>query len=89
MSSSPSRQQSAPDALDEPRNPVHGVAVVRHDAAHAPLHVHQPPITASEQQMPALALAVVRQRHLRLIDVRKAQSTMLTQCEVCGNGNEH
>ena len=86
MSSSPSRQQSAPDALDETRNPVHGVAFVRHDAAHAPLHMHQPPITASEQQMPALALAVVRQRHLRLIDVRKAQSTILTQCEVCDNG---
>ena len=31
--------QPAPDALDELRDTVHCVAVVRHDAAHAPLHM--------------------------------------------------
>ena len=57
--------QPAPDALDELRDAVHSVAVVRHDAAHAPLHMHQPPVAAREQQMSALARAVISQRHLR------------------------
>ena len=57
--------QPAPDALDELRDAVHRVAVVRHDAAHAPLHMHQLSVPACEQQMAALALAVISQRHLR------------------------
>jgi hypothetical protein len=43
-------QQPAPDALDESRDTVHCVAVVCHDAAHAPLHVHQTPVAAGEKQ---------------------------------------
>jgi hypothetical protein len=52
-------RQLAPDALDKSRDAVNRVAVMRHDAAHAPLHVHQPPVAAREQQMSTLALAVV------------------------------
>jgi hypothetical protein len=58
----------APDALDELRDSVHCVAVVRNDAAYAPLHIHQPPVSAREQQQPALARAVVREWHLRRND---------------------
>ncbi len=54
----------APDALDELRDTVHCVAIVRHDAAHTPLHMHQPPVSAREHQQPALARAVVRKRNL-------------------------
>jgi hypothetical protein len=43
---------------------VHGVAVMRHDAAHAAAHMHQPPVTAREEQHPALALAVAREGYL-------------------------
>ena len=77
----------APDAFDELCDSVHSIAVMRHDAAHAPLHMHEPPVAAREQQMPALALAVVRQRHLCLNHVRKVLCTM--RCEVCDKGNEH
>ena len=70
--------QPAPDALDELCDPVHGIAVMRHDAAHAPLHVHQPPVAARVQQQPALALAVVRQWHLRNSHESSAQS--MEQC---------
>jgi hypothetical protein len=66
-------QQSAPDALDESRDAVHGVAVVRHHAAHAPLNVHQPPVAACEKQQATLARAVVRKRYLRTSRVRIAQ----------------
>ena len=66
--------QPAPDALDELCDPVHCIAVMRHDAAYAPLHVHQPPVAAREQQQPALALAVVRQWHLRNSYESSAQS---------------
>ena len=55
----------APDALDELRHTVHGVAVVRHDAAHAALHVHQAAVGACEEQHTALARAVVSERNLR------------------------
>jgi hypothetical protein len=60
----PTHSRPSPDALDEPRDAVHGVAVVRHDAAHSPLNVHQPPVAAREQQQTALARAVVCQWHL-------------------------
>ncbi len=80
-------RQLAPDALDKSRDAVHRVAVVRHDAAHAPLHVHQPPVAAREQQMSALALAVVGEGDLCLKHVRKALCT--SRCEVCDNGDEH
>ena len=59
------KARPAPDALDELRHTVHGVAVVRHDAAHAALHVHQAAVGACEEQMPALARAVVSERNLR------------------------
>jgi hypothetical protein len=55
----------APDAFDELRHTVHSVAVVRHDAAHAPLHVHQAAVGACEEQHTALARAVVSERNLR------------------------
>ncbi len=79
--------QLAPDALDKSRDAVHSVAVVRHDAAHAPLHMHQPPVAAREQEMSALALAVVGEGHLCLKRVRKALCT--SRCEVCDSGDEH
>ena len=53
------------DALDKSRDAVHGVAVGRHDAIDAALHVHQTPVLAGKHQMPALARAVVREWHLR------------------------
>ena len=54
----------APDALDELRDTVHGVAVVRHDAAHAALHVQQAAVGACEKQQPAFACTVVSERNL-------------------------
>ena len=69
----PPSQQPVPDALDELCHTMHRVAVVRHDAAHAPPHVHQPPVAAREQQQPALALAVISQRHLRESQVARVQ----------------
>jgi hypothetical protein len=41
-------QQPAPDALDESRDAVDGVAVVCQCAAHAPLHLHQTTVFACE-----------------------------------------
>ncbi len=46
---------------------MHRVAIMRHDAAHAPLHMHQPPVAAGEKQQAALARAVVRKRYLRTV----------------------
>ena len=61
----------APGALDESRDTVHGVAVVRQYAAHAPLHVSELPVTACEHQKSALAFAVVREGNL-------------CECHACG-----
>ena len=44
---------------------MHGVAVMSHDAAHAPLHVRQLPVAAREEQQATLARAVVCQGNLR------------------------
>ena len=55
----------APDAFDETRDAMHGVAVMSHDAAHAPLHVRQLPVAAREEQQATLARAVVCQGNLR------------------------
>jgi len=56
--------EAVSDALDESSDAVHGIAIVRHDAAHAPLHVHQPPVAACEQQLSAFARAVVSEGNL-------------------------
>ena len=69
----PTRSRPSPDALDELRDTVHSIAVVRHHAAHAPLNVHQPPVAACEKQQATLARAVVRKRYLRTSRVRIAQ----------------
>jgi hypothetical protein len=69
----------APDALDELRNTMHGVTVVRHDAADAPLHLHQTTVSAREQQQPALARAVVREGHLRRNDALKCRCMHLSR----------
>lgn len=58
---------SAPDALDESRHAVHGIAIVRHDAADVSLHVHQLAVVARKQQQPALACAVVCEWNLKQI----------------------
>jgi len=63
----------APDALDESCDTVHRVAVMRHDAAHAPLHMHEPPVAAREQQMAALARAVVGEGDLAGVRMRDLQ----------------
>ncbi len=44
---------------------MHSVAIVRHNAAGAPMHMHQTTVSACEKQQPALARAVIRERHLR------------------------
>ena len=54
----------APDALDELRDTVHSITIMRHDAAHVSLHVRQLSVVAREQQQPAFARAVVCERHL-------------------------
>jgi hypothetical protein len=69
----------APDALDELRNTMHGVTVVRHDAADAPLHLHQTTVSACEQQQPALARAIVREWHLRSYDALKFRCMHLSR----------
>ena len=38
----------APDAFDELCDAVHSIAVMRHDAAHAPLHMQQASVGACE-----------------------------------------
>jgi hypothetical protein len=38
----------APDAFDELCDTVHSIAVMRHDTAHAPLHVQQAAVGACE-----------------------------------------
>jgi hypothetical protein len=55
----------APDAFDKLCDTVYIIAVVRNDAAHAAMHMHQPPVTAREEQQPTQALTVVSQWHLR------------------------
>jgi hypothetical protein len=52
---------------------MHGVAVVRQYAAHAPLHVSELPVAACKQQKAALACAVVRQGNLRGCHARAAR----------------
>ncbi len=54
-----------PDALHETSDAMHRVAVMRRDAAHAPLHVSQLPVAAREEQQAALARAVVCEGNLR------------------------
>jgi hypothetical protein len=54
---------------------VHCVAVVRHDAAYAPLHVHQPAVAAGEKQQAALARAIVRKRYLQQRQSRVKSTT--------------
>jgi hypothetical protein len=44
---------------------MHSVAVVRRDAADAPMHMHQTTVSACEKQQPAFARAVICERHLR------------------------
>jgi hypothetical protein len=71
------RARTAPDALDKLRDTVHRVAVMRHDAAHAATNMHQPPVTAREEQHPALALAVARQGYLPRSHVPNKQQTWM------------
>jgi hypothetical protein len=87
----------APDALDESRDAVNRVAVVRHDAAHAPLHMHQPPVAAREQQMPALARAVVGERDLAGVKIvtfdapftgQRGRGTSIPPAQCCSVGVE-
>ena len=56
--------EHSPRAFDELRDAMNGIAIMRHDAAHVSLHVHQLPGIAREQQQPAFARAVVCERHL-------------------------
>ena len=61
----PLAHRHSPDAFDELRDTVHSVAIMRHDAARAAMHMRQVAISTGEEQQPALASAVVGQWHLR------------------------